>query len=439
MNNALQKKCDKIITNTTSKTLLYEDIIAEISKNKDLLRYKTTIPNALEYFKDNGFTIKFPQINESIESEDTTATKNVEKTTNKSSIDDLDAVSDEEIMSNEAEAESIETVSADDFDEVLNDYNEPTDEELEKIESDTNSTEYCHSDAVKWYLNQVAYIQDRNLTAEEEQKYARLAQQGDKNARDMLANYNLKLVVSIAKKYNYDNSAVFDFSDTIQSGNIGLLKAIERFDPNRGYKFSTYATWWIRQAITRAVADESRLIRIPVHAVDQIRYINKAIKCIQAENNSSDMPEYEEIAKYCTSHGWVVNTNTAKEKILTKEQVKLYMERLDAATTVSIEVPVGEDGDSFLKDFIPDPTMNIETEAEHSDIRDKFDYVFRNFLTEREAKVLQLRYGFNGNDPMTLEQVGQIFGVTRERIRQIENKAKLKIKKSARIRRLFSE
>ena len=436
MNNALQKKCDKIITNATSKTLLYEDIIAEISKNKDLLRYKTTIPNALEYFKDNGFTIKFPQINDSIESEDTTATKSVEKTNKKASIDDLDTISDEEIMSNEAEAESIEDVSADDFDEILSECNEPTDEELDKIESDFNPTSYYNSDAVKWYLNQVAYTQDRNLTAEEEQKYARLAQQGDMSARDMLVNYNLKLVISIAKRYKFDNSAVFDFSDTIQSGNIGLLKAIDRFDPDRGYKFSTYATWWIRQTITRAIADESRLIRIPVHAVDQIRYIKKAIKFIQDKNISSDMPDYEEIANCCNEHGWVVN-NTGKEKIITKEQVQYYMEKLESTVSVSIDSPVGEDGDSFLRDFIPDPTINIETNAEAVDLSNKFNYVFNNFLTEREAKVLQLRYGFGGKEPMTLEQVGQIFGITRERIRQIENKAKLKIKKTKRIRRLF--
>lgn len=443
MNKKLQKKCDKIIKNATSKTLFYDDIISEISKNKDLLGYKITIPNTIEYLKDKGFTIKFPTNNESIEPEDTAPTKSLEKTTNKSSSDDLEAVSDEEIMLNEDD-EVIENFTADDFDVVFNDYNEPTDEELEKIESEANDKDYMYNDSFKWYINQVAHIQDRNLTAEEEKKYARLAKQGDKNARYMLANHNLKLVLSIVMKYNISKDTVFDFSDSIQSGNLGLLEAIERFDPDRGYRFSTYATWWIRHAIQRSLSNEGRIIRIPVYALEQIRYINNAIKCIQAENKSSAMPTYEEIAKYCTAKGWVVNAivndNGDKEKILTKEKVEFYLERLYVTTTTSMDAKVcDEDEDSLLKDFIQDPTTNVEKEAELIDMRDKFDYVFRNFLNEREAKILQLRYGLNGQAPMTLDKISQIFGVTRERIRQIEYMAKLKIKKNKKISRLFLE
>lgn len=418
MNAQLKRKCDKLITQAENGTLLYGNIINEIAKNKDLLRYSTTIPNAMSYIRSNGITIIMPEVTETTE-KDTAETNTNELLDSEVII--ADGLSEEAMSA--IEEETIEMTA-----EI-----EPTDDELREIESEPD-TRYYDTDDVKQYLRDISALHDRLLTAEEEKELAIQYRNGDTNAKTLLIEYNLKLVVSIAKHYMYASSTtILSFNDLIQNGNLGLIKAVDRFDPDRGFKFSTYATWWIRQSITRALADDGRTVRIPVHAVEQLRYIHRAIKELQSRSSSENLPEYADIAALCNENGWVVKS-TSNNKTITPEKVKEYLQYSDMTSMVSLNIPVGEDEDSYLGDFIPDVTQNIADEAERKDMAEKFEYIFNKYLTPREAGVLRKRYGFYGQECMTLEEVGKIYGVTRERIRQIENKAKLKIKKKKEIR-----
>lgn len=422
MNAQLKRKCDKLITQAENGTLLYGNIINEIAKNKDLLRYSTTIPNAMNYIRSNGITIVMPEVTETTE-KDATETNTNELLDSEVII--ADGLSEEAMAA--IEEETIEMTA-----EI-----EPTDDELQEIESEPN-IRYYDTDDVKQYLRDISALHDRLLTAEEEKELAIQYRNGDNNAKTLLIEYNLKLVVSIAKHYMYaSNSTILSFNDLIQNGNIGLIKAVDRFDPDRGFKFSTYATWWIRQSITRALADDGRTVRIPVHAVEQLRYIHRAIKELQSRSSSEQLPEYTDIAALCNENGWVVKS-TSNNKTITPEKVKEYLQYSDMTSMVSLNIPVGEDEDSFLGDFIPDVTQNIADEAERKDMAEKFEYIFNKYLTPREAGVLRMRFGFNGQECMTLEEVGKVYGVTRERIRQIENKAKLKIKKKKEIRDMLN-
>lgn len=422
MNAQLKRKCDKLITQAENGTLLYGNIINEIAKNKDLLRYSTTIPNAMSYIRSNGITIVMPEVTETTE-KDTAETNTNELLDSEVII--ADGLSEEAMTA--IEEETIEMTA-----EI-----EPTDDELCEIESEPN-IRYYDTDDVKQYLRDISALHDRLLTAEEEKELAIQYRNGDNNAKTLLIEYNLKLVVSIAKHYMYaSNSTILSFNDLIQNGNIGLIKAVDRFDPDRGFKFSTYATWWIRQSITRALADDGRTVRIPVHAVEQLRYIHRAIKELQSKSSSEQLPEYADIAALCNENGWVVKS-TSNNKTITPEKVKEYLQYSDMTSMVSLNIPVGEDEDSYLGDFIPDVTQNIADEAERRDMAEKFEYIFNKYLTPREAGVLRKRFGFNGQECMTLEEVGKIYGVTRERIRQIENKAKLKIKKKKEIRDMLN-
>lgn len=418
MNAQLKRKCDKLIAQAENGTLLYGNIINEIAKNKDLLRYSTTIPNAMNYIRSNGITIVMPEVT------DTEETNNTNELLD-SEVIIADGLSEEAMAAIEEEA--IEMTA-----EI-----EPTDDELREIETEPEK-HYYDTDDVKQYLRDISALHDRLLTAEEEKELAIQYRNGDNNAKRLLIEYNLKLVVSIAKHYMYASSTtILSFNDLIQNGNLGLIKAVDRFDPDRGFKFSTYATWWIRQSITRALADDGRTVRIPVHAVEQLRYIHRAIKELQSKASSENLPEYEDIAALCNENGWVVKS-TSNNKIITPEKVKEYLKFSDMTTMVSLNIPVGEDEDSFLGDFIPDSTQNIADEAERRDMAEKFEYIFNKYLTPREAGVLRMRFGFNGGECMTLEEVGKVYGVTRERIRQIENKAKLKIKKKKEIRDMLN-
>ena len=418
MNALLKRKCDKLITQAENGTLLYDNIINEIAKNKDLLRYSATIPNAMRYIRSNGITIVMPEIT------DTTETHNTNELLD-SEVIIADGLSEEVVTAIEEEA--IEMTA-----EI-----EPADDELREIEAKPNT--HCYAtDDVKQYLRDILALHDRLLTAEEEKELAIQYRNGDNNAKTLLIEYNLKLVVSIAKHYmNASNATILSFNDLIQNGNLGLINAVDRFDPDRGFKFSTYATWWIRQSIIRGLGNESRTIRIPVHAVEQLRYIHRAINKLQSESSSDNLPEYTDIAALCNENGWVVKT-TSNNKTITPEKVKEYLQYSYMTSMVSLDIPVGEDEDSVLGDFIPDTTQNIGNEAERKDMAEKFEYIFNNYLTPREAEVLRMRFGFNGLEFKTLEEVGKVYGVTRERIRQIENKAKLKIKKKKEIRDLLN-
>ena len=267
-------------------------------------------------------------------------------------------------------------------------------------------------DPVRMYLKEIGKVP--LLSAEEEIDLARRMENGDEAAKKRLAEANLRLVVSIAKRYVGRGML---FLDLIQEGNLGLIKAVEKFDYTKGYKFSTYATWWIRQAITRAIADQARTIRIPVHMVETINKLIRVSRQLLQELGREPLPE--EIAK---------ELDMPVERV--REILKISQE------PVSLETPIGEEEDSHLGDFIQDDNVPVPAEAAAQTLlKEQLDEVL-DTLTEREQKVLRLRFGMNDGRARTLEEVGKEFDVTRERIRQIEAKALRKLRHPSRSRKL---
>ncbi len=268
------------------------------------------------------------------------------------------------------------------------------------------------NDPVRMYLKEIGKIP--LLTSEEEVELARAIEQDDEDARRRLAEANLRLVVSIAKKYVGRGML---FLDLIQEGNLGLIKAVEKFDYRKGYKFSTYATWWIRQAITRAIADQARTIRIPVHMVETINKLIRISRQLVQELGREPLPE--EIAQ---------EMNISEDRV--REILKIAQE------PVSLETPIGEEDDSHLGDFIEDHEAQAPADAAAFELlKEQLEDVL-DTLSAREEKVLRLRFGLDDGRSRTLEEVGQYFGVTRERIRQIEAKALRKLRHPMRSKRL---
>ena len=262
------------------------------------------------------------------------------------------------------------------------------------------------------YLKEIGKIE--LLSQDEEKELAEKMMQGDEAAREKLVVANLRLVVSIAKRYV--NKGMF-FLDLIQEGNLGLMKAVEKFDPNMGFKFSTYATWWIRQAITRAIADQARTIRIPVHMVETIHKVSR----YQREM-------IQELGREPTADEIAAKMGMTTDKV--REIIKI------AQDPVSLETPIGEEEDSHLGDFIPDEDTPAPNDAASQTILREVIEKELETLTPREAKVIRLRFGLIDGKTRTLEEVGQEFQITRERIRQIEAKALRKLRHPSRARHL---
>ena len=300
-------------------------------------------------------------------------------------------------------------ISDDDDDDIL--ITEEDEIEVEKIDlsvPDGVSTE----DPVRMYLKEIGKVP--LLNADEEIDLAKRMELGDQEAKKRLAEANLRLVVSIAKRYVGRGML---FLDLIQEGNLGLIKAVEKFDYRKGYKFSTYATWWIRQAITRAIADQARTIRIPVHMVETINKLIRVSRQLLQELGREPTPE--EISE---------EMNMPVERV--REILKISQE------PVSLETPIGEEEDSHLGDFIQDDNVPVPADAAaFTLLREQLQEVLGT-LTEREQKVLTLRFGLEDGRARTLEEVGKEFNVTRERIRQIEAKALRKLRHPSRSRKL---
>lgn len=305
---------------------------------------------------------------------------------------------------------------SDDIQEILEDIDDVPADELEEEEPLVDpvelAAEFNLDDPVRMYLKEIGQIP--LLTVEEEQELAKRVVEGDTSAKNQLTEANLRLVVSIAKKYSGRGLHILDL---IQEGNTGLIRAVDKFDYTKGNKFSTYATWWIRQAITRAIADQARTIRVPVHMVE---VINKATRCNRKlVQELGREPTLEEIAD---------ELNLPIEKIIEANRT--------AADTLSLDTPVGDEEDTTIGSFVEDDNTPGPADATSNALLAEALSEILNTLTEREADVLRLRFGMYDGKTHTLEEVGQIFGVTRERIRQIENKAIRKLRHPSRAKKI---
>ncbi len=293
-----------------------------------------------------------------------------------------------------------------DMDEV------PDGDDEELVDPLELAAEYNLDDPVRMYLKEIGQV--KLLTADEEIELAKRVSEGDKAAKDRLTEANLRLVVSIAKKYSGRGLHILDL---IQEGNTGLIRAVDKFDYTKGNKFSTYATWWIRQAITRAIADQARTIRVPVHMVE---VINKATRCNRKlVQELGREPTLEEIA---------AELNLPIEKIIEANRT--------AADTLSLDMPVGDEEDTTIGSFVEDDNTPGPVDATSNAMLSEALTEILGTLTEREADVLRMRFGMYDGRTHTLEEVGQIFGVTRERIRQIENKAIRKLRHPSRAKKI---
>ena len=352
------------------------------------------VENLLSKGTKNGGTLTYGELLEALQQEDLTP-------------DEIDRMYDT------FSQQGIEIVDDSSTTDVGDDDIDIDDKDSEEVEIDLSVPEGISiDDPVRMYLKEIGRVP--LLTADEEVALAKRMQEGDEIAQKRLAEANLRLVVSIAKRYVGRGML---FLDLIQEGNLGLIKAVEKFDYTKGYKFSTYATWWIRQAITRAIADQARTIRIPVHMVETI---NKLIRVSrQLLQQLGRQPSPEEIAK---------------EMDISVERVREIMKI--AQEPVSLETPIGEEEDSHLGDFIEDQDAPAPADAaSFMLLKEQLEEVL-DTLTPREEKVLRLRFGLDDGRARTLEEVGQNFGVTRERIRQIEAKALRKLRHPSRSRKL---
>ena len=352
------------------------------------------VENLLSKGNKNGGTLTYGELVEALQQEDLTP-------------DEIDRMYDT------FSQQGIEIVDDSSTTDVGDDDIDVDDKDTEEVEIDLSVPEGISiDDPVRMYLKEIGRVP--LLTADEEVALAKRMQDGDEIAQKRLAEANLRLVVSIAKRYVGRGML---FLDLIQEGNLGLIKAVEKFDYTKGYKFSTYATWWIRQAITRAIADQARTIRIPVHMVETINKLIRVSRQLLQQLGREPSPE-----------------EIAKEMDISVERVREIMKI--AQEPVSLETPIGEEEDSHLGDFIEDQDAPAPADAaSFMLLKEQLEEVL-DTLTPREEKVLRLRFGLDDGRARTLEEVGQNFGVTRERIRQIEAKALRKLRHPSRSRKL---
>ena len=402
----------KAKTKTKSKAKVKEETKAELDKEKDLNeKEKVKIEEIVEKELDEEKDLEYEK---DLDDEEKDEDEEIEE---KELDEEYIEEENEDSLEDEEEEKDDDDVDTDTFigfeDEFNPDYIEDiSEEELsnEKLLNLGNSAKV--DEPIKMYLREIGQVP--LLTHDEEIEYAKRAYEGDEEASQKLIESNLRLVVSIAKKHTNRGLKLLDL---IQEGNIGLMKAVEKFEYTKGYKFSTYATWWIRQAITRAIADQGRTIRIPVHMIETINKIKKESRIYLQETGKDASPEI-----------------LAERLGMEVEKIKAIQEMNQEP--ISLETPVGSEEDSELGDFVEDQKTTSPYEATNRAIlREELDGVLKT-LSPREEKVLRYRYGLDDSSPKTLEEVGKIFNVTRERIRQIEVKALRKLRHPSRKKKL---
>ncbi len=404
----------------------FEDDFVDIEDEKEVVESLETIKKKLEKKGKQSGMLEQAEIDEAISHLDLSdedldsliqyfKDKKINVITDDDGFDSLDTFEIDENFSENANNESLL-----DDDLLDSDFDDVSDSELEEIEKlGVNNLDAFNvgdvkvNDSVKLYLKEIGKV--GLLSMDEEVELAKRILDGDVEAKQRLISANLRLVVSIAKHYV---GRGMQFLDLIEEGNMGLIKAVEKFDYTKGFKFSTYATWWIRQAITRAIADQARTIRIPVHMVETINKITRVQRNLVQELGRE--PTAEEIS-------------ARLDKPISPDRIR-EIQRI-ALDPVSLETPIGEEDDSHLGDFIEDKESQSPSEFTSKSLLKQELYNVMKDLTDREEKVLRLRYGLDDNRPRTLEEVGKEFGVTRERIRQIEAKAIRKLRHPSRSKR----
>ena len=402
----------KAKTKTKSKAKVKEETKAELDKEKDLNeKEKVKIEEIVEKELDEEKDLEDEKDLDDEEKDEDEEIEEKELDEEYIEEENEDSLEDEE---DEKDDDDVDTDTFIGFEDEFNpDYIEDiSEEELsnEKLLNLGNSAKV--DEPIKMYLREIGQVP--LLTHDEEIEYAKRAYEGDEEASQKLIESNLRLVVSIAKKHTNRGLKLLDL---IQEGNIGLMKAVEKFEYTKGYKFSTYATWWIRQAITRAIADQGRTIRIPVHMIETINKIKKESRIYLQETGKDASPEI-----------------LAERLGMEVEKIKAIQEMNQEP--ISLETPVGSEEDSELGDFVEDQKTTSPYEATNRAIlREELDGVLKT-LSPREEKVLRYRYGLDDSSPKTLEEVGKIFNVTRERIRQIEVKALRKLRHPSRKKKL---
>ena len=402
----------KAKTKTKSKAKVKEETKAELDKEKDLNeKEKVKIEETEEKELDEEKDLEDEKDLDDEEKDEDEEIEEKELDEEYIEEENEDSLEDEE---DEKDDDDVDTDTFIGFEDEFNpDYIEDiSEEELsnEKLLNLGNSAKV--DEPIKMYLREIGQVP--LLTHDEEIEYAKRAYEGDEEASQKLIESNLRLVVSIAKKHTNRGLKLLDL---IQEGNIGLMKAVEKFEYTKGYKFSTYATWWIRQAITRAIADQGRTIRIPVHMIETINKIKKESRIYLQETGKDASPEI-----------------LAERLGMEVEKIKAIQEMNQEP--ISLETPVGSEEDSELGDFVEDQKTTSPYEATNRAIlREELDGVLKT-LSPREEKVLRYRYGLDDSSPKTLEEVGKIFNVTRERIRQIEVKALRKLRHPSRKKKL---
>lgn len=483
MNKDLIKRCISIEKHcVVNNSISYSTLVSELSKNKHY-RTKTQINNALSYFLEKGIDIDYENnqdTNTIIEKcTDNMAAKNSNKNLVESNLtsDELKTLEDlvkeataenhkigmslielefstksigyvirylnslglyeseEDLYSRESLEdakyanrtfiENFDVSSIDDNDSEDSDDSEYTDEENstdDDLDLDDKSFGILLSDSFRVYLREIG--QYEVLTREEEMAYAKKYKETkDINAKNTLINHNLRLVVSIAKKYIGTGLSIMDL---VQNGNLGLITAVERFDPDLGYKFSTYATWWIRQSITRSISNESRLIRLPVHVVEQANKIKQARAVLKDILGCE--PSSAELAKYINDNKLYSSSVTHVDEI----DIRIYSAFYDSNSIVSLDTPVLDssgDGDTCIGDYIPNNEKGPEDIAMKNNLAIAVKQVLEATLKEKEINILVDRFGLDDHPRLTLEEVGRKYNVTRERIRQIESKALHKLRR----------